>query len=246
MKKDYHVHSSFSDGKNTPEELILTAIERGMTEIGFSDHSYTPFDESYCLKKGGESEYFAEICALKEKYRGKIKILCGIEQDYYSESPTQPYDYVIGSVHFVKHGDIFISVDESADSFEKSVKKYYGGDYYAFAEDYFGLVSDVVEKTGADIIGHFDLICKFNEKSHFFDENDKRYVHAYKKAADKLLKTGKPFEINIGVMARGYKTVPYPSPEIQKYLKKHGASFIITGDVHNKDFLGKDFGIKAD
>ena len=48
---DYHVHTTFSDGKNTPEEIVLAAREKGLKEIGFSDHSYTFFDERYCLKK---------------------------------------------------------------------------------------------------------------------------------------------------------------------------------------------------
>lgn len=47
--------------------------------------------------------------------------------------------------------------------FSEAVEKHYGGDYYAFAEDYYTLERDVVDRTGADIIGHFDLITKFNE-----------------------------------------------------------------------------------
>ena len=43
--RDFHIHTTFSDGKCTPEELVLLALEKGMTHIGFSDHSYTPFDD---------------------------------------------------------------------------------------------------------------------------------------------------------------------------------------------------------
>ncbi len=241
MKKDYHVHSTYSDGKDAPEELVLTAIERNMTEIGFSDHSYTFFDESYCIQKDKITSYIEEIASLKEKYRKKIKIFCGIEQDYYSDEPTDAYDYVIGSVHYIKIDGKYIPVDENVQILLDAVQKHFGGDVYALIDKYYETVSNVVSKTGADIIGHFDLISKFNEKTPFFDESDGRYISAYQKAADKLIKTGKTFEINVGAMSRGKKSVPYPSPDIQKYLKEHGAKFIIAGDVHNKDFLGKDY-----
>ena len=84
MKKvDLHIHSTFSDGKNTIEEIVLKAIENGFDVIGISDHSYTVFDESYCIKKDSISNYLEEINILKDKYRDKICIYAGIEQDFY-------------------------------------------------------------------------------------------------------------------------------------------------------------------
>ncbi len=46
---NFHQHTTFSDGKNTPEEVLQSALARGMEAIGFSDHSYTSIDESYCM-----------------------------------------------------------------------------------------------------------------------------------------------------------------------------------------------------
>ena len=43
---DLHVHSTFSDGENEPGEIVLAAIAKGVKTLGFSDHSYTGFDES--------------------------------------------------------------------------------------------------------------------------------------------------------------------------------------------------------
>ena len=111
---DYHIHTTYSDGKNTPEETVKAAIEKGMTEIGFSDHSYTFFDESYCLKRDKIAEYKSEIARLKEKYKSQIKILCGIEQDAFAECPAIGYDYSIGSAHYVRLGDEYVPVDETA------------------------------------------------------------------------------------------------------------------------------------
>ena len=38
---DLHVHSVFSDGMDTPRDIVISAIEKGVKTLGFSDHSYT-------------------------------------------------------------------------------------------------------------------------------------------------------------------------------------------------------------
>ena len=47
-KANLHTHTSFCDGKNSPEEMVRSAVEKGFDVLGFSGHSYTPFDETYC------------------------------------------------------------------------------------------------------------------------------------------------------------------------------------------------------
>lgn len=50
MLANFHTHSTFCDGKNTPEEIVLAALEKGFVSIGFSSHGYTPYDLRYCMK----------------------------------------------------------------------------------------------------------------------------------------------------------------------------------------------------
>lgn len=238
MLADYHTHTNFSDGDNTPEEMVQAALKQGLEEIGISDHSYTFFDESYCLPRDRQADYVAEITRLKIKYLGQINVFCGIEQDFEAEPPEGVFDYVIGSVHYVKKQvgslTVYIPVDESPELMREAVDKLYEGDFYSFAEDYYRSVSRLAERTACDIIGHFDLVAKFNEKEHFFDEQEPRYVKAWQAAADELLKSGKPFEINTGAEHRGWRTVPYPAPEIREYIQARGGSFIWASDAHNE------------
>lgn len=186
--------------------------------------------------------YKAEIEMLKEFYRPDIEILCGIEQDYYSASPAESYDYIIGSVHYLRFGNDYVPVDESAEILKNAVQKYFDGDFYAACEKYYQTMSHIVQKTDADIIGHFDLITKFNEKHKFFDEKNERYVRAYKSAVDALIPFDVPFEINTGAISRGYKTVPYPSPDIMEYIHQKGGKTILSSDSHTKDTLCFEFG----
>ncbi len=238
---DMHMHTSFCDGKNTPEEMVLSAIEKGLKKVGISGHCNTGFDESFCMTREVMKKYFDEIHRLKEVYRDKIEILCGIEQDYYAGKPYLPFDYVIGSVHYVYKNGEYISVDESAKSLRDNVEKLYGGDFYAFAEDYYELVGDVLNNTGADIIGHFDLLTKFNEVDKVFDEEHPRYVRAYRKAVDKLIPYGKPFEVNTGAISRGYRTTPYPAFCILQYIKEKGGDVILTSDSHSAENICYQF-----
>lgn len=237
IRSDLHVHTTFSDGKNTPEEMVLAAIEKGMERIGFSDHSYTFFDESYCMGRGQIQDYRASIAALKAKYKQKIEVLCGIEQDFYADVPTDGYDYVIGSVHYLKVGNAYVPVDETPEILLDAAQRYFGGDIYRLTGEYYRTVAEAAEKTNADIIGHFDLISKFNEAGSLFNEADPRYITAWTAAADRLLEAGIPFEINTGAIARGYKTMPYPAAPIMEYLRSRGGRFVLSSDSHRADTL---------
>ncbi len=239
--KDLHVHTTYCDGINTPEEIVLAAIDKGLSELGFSGHSYTPFDTNYCMSPESEALYFKEINFLKDKYKDKIKILCGIEQDYYSPPPAYPYDYMIGSVHYIKCGKEFFPVDLSEEAFCGFTAKHFNGDFYAVSEKYFETIAEMVKKMKPDIIGHFDIVAKFNEGNKFFCENNARYVTAYRKAIDDIISYDLPFEINTGAVSRGYRSVPYPSSEITEYIKSRGGRFVLSSDSHSKDTLCFDF-----
>ena len=235
--KDLHVHTVFSDGKNTPEEMVLAAIDKGMECIGFSDHSYALEDADFCVARENIPDYKKTINALKDKYKDKIQVLCGIEQDLYADEPAEGYDYVIGSVHRVKAEDTYVCVDHTADVLASGVGRYFGGDYYALAEAYFDALSQLADVEKIDVVGHFDLLTKFNEGGRFFDESHPRYVAAWQKAADRLLTKGVPFEINTGAISRGYRTQPYPAEPIREYIRKKGGSFILSSDGHKAENL---------
>ena len=67
--KNYHTHTIFCDGKDTPESLVEEALRLGCREIGFSGHSYTYFDESWCMSKEKTKAYRECILRLKSKYK---------------------------------------------------------------------------------------------------------------------------------------------------------------------------------
>lgn len=54
MITNYHTHTVIADGKSTAEEVVIQAIDKGFSVLGFSDHAYTPYDLSYCMKDHNE------------------------------------------------------------------------------------------------------------------------------------------------------------------------------------------------
>ncbi len=237
IRFDLHTHSNFSDGKDTPEEMIESAISLGLTCLGISDHSYTSFDLGPCIPKERLEERRRVMAELRERYCGRIYLCSGIEQEYYSDFPAEGYDYVIGSVHYLLLDGEYCHVDNTPEMARRMVETHFGGDWYAYAAAYFDTVADVVRRTGCDIIGHFDLVSKFNEKERFFDERHPRYVAAWQAAIDRLLPYGKPFEINTGAMSRGWRTTAYPNADMIGYLCDHGGRLILSSDSHSKQTL---------
>lgn len=273
---NFHTHTKYCDGKNSPREIVLQALDLGMTRLGFSGHAYTPHDPSYAMSPETAAAYAGEIRGLQEKYGNRLEILCGLELDYFSEQDVAGFDYSIGSVHYVfrraaasavagapasnasdasaadtaasaaagapesvifADGGWYVPVDESPEVLSWAIENLYSGDPYGLVEDFFRQEADVVRKTRCQIIGHFDIITKFQEKAPLFDEANPRYVAAWQKALAALLPAGVPFEINTGAISRGYRTCPYPSLEILKAIHDGGGSIAFSSDSHEKSTL---------
>ena len=253
-KSNLHTHSIYCDGKDAPEKMVQRAIELGFRELGFSGHEYAPYDLDVCMTKENTLAYRAEVRRLQEKYAGQIRILLGIERDFYGDGDPYPYDYVIGSVHYLKCGDANLCVEDTAERFASEVEQYYHGDFRACVEDYYETVSHVVEKTGADIIGHFDIVTKYNEGNRFFDENSEWYRKAALEALHRAASgkrahasfcreaSGKPIlEINTGAMQKGYRSRPYPDSFLIEEAERIGLPILLSSDCHDSAFLNYGF-----
>ncbi len=238
---DFHTHTTYCDGKNTPLEMVLAAIDKGMTAIGFSGHACTDFDLEWCMSREGTDKYLDEIDRLRDIYGSRIRIYHGAECDYYSDYISDRFEYRIGSVHYVEHGGVRAAIDDSPEKLSELAESLFGGDYMALCENYYSHVAAVIDRTDADIIGHFDIITKFNEVSPKIDTADPRYIELWKTATDKLLKTKVPFEINTGAITRGYRTTPYPAEDIIDYIGRNGGTFILSSDSHSTSSLRYGF-----
>ncbi|MBE6576756.1 MAG: histidinol-phosphatase HisJ family protein [Ruminococcaceae bacterium] len=235
---NFHTHTNFCDGKHSAEQMLASAIELGCTALGFSGHSY--IDEKnteWTMSRDGQNDYIREINRLKSAYADKIEVLLGIEQDYFSSAPEYAFDYVIGSVHAVIKDGVRIDVDLAPKTLLDFADKLYGGNMLALIEDYYSLVSDVVNKTNCDIIGHVDLITKFNEKYPFIDVTSRAYRNVSLEAVDALIEKDKIFEINTGAISRGWRKKPYPDDFILKRLAEKNANIMINSDCHSTDSI---------
>jgi len=234
-KFNLHTHTAFCDGKNSAEEMVLSAIRLGCEGIGFSGHSYLPSAPEWTMSESDTLRYISEVNHLRETYADQIEVLLGIEYDFNSCLDTVPYDYVIGSVHISPKGGF--EIDNTAAILVKEVKVSFDGDFYAFAADYYEGLSNIKKKTGCDIVGHFDLVTKFNEGGILFDENDSRYREAAFSCLEKLKDEDVIFEINTGAISRGYRKEPYPSRQILGRMAELGCRLTLTTDAHNAESL---------
>ncbi len=92
-----------------------------------------------------------------------------------------------------------------------------------------------------DIVGHFDLLTKFDEQGSVYDPLSPRYLEAAYAAMRELADAQKVFEINTGAMSRGYRTAPYPAKHLLKYLRELGGRICLNSDAHSVEGIGYAF-----
>lgn len=233
-----HVHSKLCDGKNTLDELAVTAWKAGLKTLGFTGHSHTPCDIEYCMTKSRTALYRAQVAKLKERYAGKLDILCGLEWDLYSDDDPAAYDYFIGSVHYVQGPKTgrYYEIDFREADLAACIRDDFDGDGLAVAEAYFRNVAQVVARKPT-ILGHFDLIKKINGGNKFFDEDAPRYHQAASDALAVAARNRCVLELNTSGIARGFRQDFFPSDAILKEWLALSGNVVITADAHAADHL---------
>ena len=236
LKANFHTHTTFCDGKNTPEEMVQQAILLGFTQLGFSGHMDADIHMDL-------PAYLTEIHRLQGVYQDQLEILCGIELDnLYDPACAKDAEYVIGSTHFLDlPSEIPISVDNSSQMLEKLCREFFGGDYYRLSKAYYELEAQIADRIPCTFIGHFDLVTRFNDQTPFLEESDPRYYKPALEAMEVLVKKDLPFEINCGAVNRNRKKEFYPNSFLLKHLREMGGRILISSDAHQKELLNGAF-----
>ncbi len=228
-----HTHSTFSDGKNTPAEIAEAAAQRNFLSIGFSDHSDTPCDQSYCMKQKDYPAYFRTVRELKKQWDGRMDVLLGLELDYYSDIDREPFDYIIASVHYICKDQDCYPIDHSLRQQQDCIARLCGGSRLEMAKRYYDLLLRHVAASRPDIVGHFDVITKFG----LYDDADPAYEDLALQTLDEVLKICPRVEMNTGAIARGVRTAPYPAPFLLQRILERGGKILLSSDSHAADTL---------
>ena len=228
-----HTHTTFSDGKGTVRENIESAIAKGMVSIGFSDHSFTACDTSYCMKLEDYASYCNEVTSLKEEYKDRLPVFLGIECDYYSDIDKSMFDYTIASVHYIVKNGICYPIDHSPRQQEECIRDAFGGSVLDMAKCYFDMITEHAIKLRPTFIGHFDVINKFS----LMPEDSDAFRDISIEAMKEIMKVCPYFEVNTGGIARGWRKTPYPNDYLLTLLREQGGEVLINSDSHHPDNL---------
>ncbi|WP_064092650.1 histidinol-phosphatase HisJ [Rossellomorea aquimaris] len=184
IKVDGHIHTPFCPhGSNDSFELYVEkALSHDYTQITFTEHAPLPPgfkdttpDQDSGMKEKKLLEYFDTIKDLKEKYKGEITILAGLEVDYIEsfEKETTAFlnkygpllDDSILSVHFLVHEGKWDCLDFSPEVFHSMVE-YYGSVDHVYQRYYETVLHSIKADLGVfkpKRIGHMTLARKFQK-----------------------------------------------------------------------------------
>ena len=241
IRQNLHTHTLFDDGKNTPAEMAEAALRAGFSSLGFSGHSPLPYPNDWAIPQERLSAFRAAVAEAKAAFAGRLTIYTGLEWDVLSDPDAAGYDYIIGSIHHIDLGGETPSVDEAPAVTRSLLDRHFAGDADALAESYFSQYSAIADAPFVDIVGHFDLLTKFDEKHGFFDASAPRFRDAAMAAMELLLRAGKLFEVNTGAIARGLRTTPYPSRSLLAELRVRGGRVVVSSDAHSADAIACAF-----
>lgn len=233
--QDYHIHTKLcGHATGEMEQYVESALQIGLTEIGFSDH--LPFVDverpGLAMKLSQLTFYVQKIEQLRREYPDII-IRLGIEADYFphlehkiAELLAQyPFDYVYGSVHFLDNW--------SFDS-PYAYPEWNLADVDQVWEQYIELLHQAARSGLFDIISHIDLV-----KIHGF-----RPIGDMLPQWESLIKTvrenGLTIEINTSGLRKPVKEI-YPSEQIVALIKMYEIPIVFGSDAHRPEDVGKDF-----
>lgn len=224
---DLHIHTEFScDSEADMQEYLINGIQQNMNAVCFTDHVDLN-ENDYGYNYYNAKSFFEKYDKLKKIYKEQIIMLAGIEFGephlYYSELKNlseYPYDYIIGSIHWI--GNMFPC--------QKVREQYSAKEFYLL---YWDEVLKTVKQGGFDALGHIDFPKRYYGEIYY---NEKIMNEIFKYLLDKDM----VIEINTSSLRKGH-TQTMPGIEILQIYRNNGGKYITIGsDAHEVRDLAAD------
>ncbi len=136
-----------------------------------------------------------------------------MERDLFSFADRAPFEYVLGSVHYLPLPDgKMVPVDGPMDMVQEAIMDHFEGTACAMPRPITRCLAPTSSEYQPDIIGHFDLLMKNNRQQELIDPENPQYIKAATDAMDEAITGCNLLEINTGGMARHGAPDPTPCP----------------------------------
>lgn len=235
---DYHLHTArCGHASGTMEQYIEEAIRKDLTEIGFADHfPLGLLGVAQRVKVSMEPAELEEYIDMVEQFKKSVpelKIKLGTEVDYVPGKEERielllkeyPFDYVIGSIHFMDDWDFTHPAHEES---------YHNRNIEELYAKYFALVDEACLSGLFDVIGHIDIIKKFGFRPHVGLEEH------WEKTAGVLKSTGTAIELNTAGRDAPVGDF-YPDFPFLKKCAARGVAVTLGSDAHKPEQVGRYF-----
>jgi histidinol-phosphatase (PHP family) len=233
---DFHSHHRrCGHAVGEMSDYIESAISRGLTAFGVSDHGpayWLPGDHAQPGTQMACSEvgrYAAEAHELKARYADRIAVRVGIEADYIEgrEADLQaileahPFDYALGSVHYALGTSIF------------SRTRWLYEDAAAVYEDYYRQVALAAASGLFDILSHLTAVEAYGPPV-----TDEQAALWYPPVAEAVAASGCAVEVNTSGYRKMGGDEPFPNRRMLRLLIARGVPLTFGSDCHHPDEVG--------
>ncbi|MGB6223104.1 histidinol-phosphatase HisJ family protein [Haloferula sp.] len=236
MPADYHTHTPLCHhAEGEPEAFIDAAMAAGVSEYGISDHAPAkpePFDDWRMLERELPA-YWKWIERAREHAAGRLPIRSGLECDWLPScegwinnlGQRYPWDYLIGSVHYLDDWDF---------DNPKWLGRWAESDIEHVWSHYWQTYSRMAESRLFDILGHPDLVKKFSYRP----PGD--LARFYEPVIEAIAESGSAIELNTAGWHKPCAEA-YPEPRFLELAFAAGIPLVISSDAHAPDEVGREF-----
>ncbi len=233
IKADCHVHSVFSsDGKDTMKAEALSALEKGLATLCFTDHMDFDFPGNEFILD--TENYLKSAESVKEEFRGKLEILSGVElglmhniepklQNY---AKSYDFDFIIGSSHLSYGQDPY------------DPQYFASGDKNGILRYFESILENISVFSEFDVYGHIDYAVRYSKSKSY---NPLDFDDIITQILKKLITMGKGVELNTAGIKYGLD-FPHPHPYILKKYRELGGEIVTIGsDAHKALHIAYSF-----